>query len=146
MSLEKIEQLTDMNNLNLSIFLPRSIDEEVNRFIIIIIIIFMLVTCGGSFLQRWTLECVTDHVCVRALHLQLLQSVGHWRAFCTDFLGKSFSCPFLGPGGSCSPCLNLNWKLGRGRSAGLLVSLWLSWVPGRRCYSWEVGVALELQS
>lgn len=44
-----------MNILNLNIFLPRSIDEEVIRFIIIItiIIIFMLVTCGGSFLQRW---------------------------------------------------------------------------------------------
>lgn len=64
MSLEKIEQLTDMNNLNLSIFLPRSIDEEVNRFIIIIIIIFMLVTCGGSFLQRWdTRVCDRPRVC-----------------------------------------------------------------------------------
>lgn len=112
--------------------MPRLVDQEVGRFIIIGSI-FMLVTCGGLIFTAvgYFRVCDTPHAYENTVFIAAAKCVGSWRAFRVGFLGKAFSCPSLGRAAHCSPCLNLSGRPGRGWSPGPLVSLRLSWVPGR---------------
>lgn len=84
--------------------MPRLMDQEVGRFIIIGSI-FMLVTCGGLIFTAVGCfrTCDTPHAYENTVFIAAAKCAGSWRAFRVGFLGKAFSCPSLGPGSSLRP-------------------------------------------